>query len=175
MINNTYVRLFVFVLLLLISIFTTGYSSESDITSNTIKKIFQKNLPEETIYTEVPRGLIISLDESILFKECETGIKKSALYILDNIAEALKGLPNYCVIENHIGTVCDETIANWELAMVRSANISEYFTKYNKIPHEQLFDIGYGEFMPIDETLNSKTKNLTNRIDFVIINYDTKR
>ncbi len=160
---------------MLLPIITTGFSSESNITSDTIKKRFQKTLPKETVYTEVPRGLIVSLDENVLFNDCKAQIKKNSLFILDNIAIILKELPNYCVIENHTANVCEDDITNWELAMMRSANISEYFTKYRNVSTEQLFDIGYGEHMPFEKILNPNTKNLKNRIDFVIINYDTKR
>lgn len=163
------------VLLLLLLVLTTGFSDKSDITSNAIKKRFQKKLPKEAVYTEVPRGLIISLDENVLFTDCNAKIKKNSLFILDDIAILLKELPNYCVIENHTENICDDNIANWELAMMRSANISEYFTKFQNVSTEQLFDIGYGEYMPFDEYLNPDAKNLKNRIDFVIINYDTKR
>ena len=162
-------------ILVTILLITSGYSATPDISAEQIEKSFRKLLPKEATYTKVPRGLIISIDENILFNECSPYIKESSLKILDNIATILKSLTNYCVIENHIEQSCKNEIENWELSMIRSANIADYLLKYNQIPHEQLFDIGYGEYMPFNENLNNETIELGNRVDFVILNYEAKR
>lgn len=161
------------VILLLVSILflTSGYSTTSDIRIDEIEQKFKKLLPNETVFTKVPRGLIISFDENLLFDGCNPNVNESSLKILDDIATVLKELPNYCVIENHITHNCGKNIKNWELSMIRSANITDYLLKHNKISPEQLFDIGFGEYMPFKEIEYIGN----NRVDFVIINYEAKR
>ena len=163
------------IVLLLILLFTSAFSSESNYSAKNIENKFRQLLPKEIVYTEVPRGLIISVEENILFEDCQTEIKPSSLVMLNNIAKVLKELPNYCVIENHIEQTCGNELENWELSMIRSANIVDYLIKNNKLPHEQLFDVGYGEYMPFDENINTDKKGFNNRVDFVIINYEAKR
>ena len=140
-----------------------------------IENLFKKELYEEAEFTQVPRGLIISVEEDLLFDGCETEIKKSGQSILDRISYILKNLDNNCVVENHTQKVCSNKLENWELAMIRSGNIIEYMIKCNSVKPEQLFDIGYGEYMPFNEQVNPNAEKLNNRVDFVIINYEAKR
>ena len=163
--------------LLFVIIFCTGYSqSPPDENLNDIEKIFIKNLPAGIVYTQVPRGLIISVDEKIFFNDCDDNLKSESLYILDRIAYILKRLPNFCVIEDHLQKdVCSNGLENWELSMMRSANIVEYLIKCQKVPQSQLFDIGYGQFMPFKDNVNPSISGLNNRVDFVIIDYQARR
>jgi len=168
-------RILSFLFLFLVSVFCCGFSTTEDISQSKIENILGGKLKEHIVFTEVPRGLIISIDENVLFDSCNTKIKKESLYVLDEIANLLKKLKNICVIENHTQDRCTTDIKSWETSMMRSGNIAEYLTKYKEIPHEQIFDIGYGEFMPFNETVNPKANELSNRVDFVIISYDAIR
>ena len=132
-------------------------------------------MPDGVIYTKVPRGLIISIDENIFFNDCETGLKESSLYILDDFAEIFKNLPNYCVIEDHVQKETCNEHENWELSMMRAANIAEYLVKCKNIPTEKIFDIGFGETMPFKDNVDPDKRGLNNRIDIVIIDYEAKR
>lgn len=141
-----------------------------------LETLFKKNLPDGIIYTKVPRGLIISIDENIFFNDCDSKIKESSLNILDTFASLLKTISNNCVIENHSQEVsCRENLEAWELSSVRSANIAEYLVKCNNVPPEKIFDIGFGETMPFKENVNPSGKSLNNRVDFVLIEYEAKR
>ncbi len=169
--QNTYL-----ISLFLILLFCTGFSENPSITSETIEKKFKPNMPLGTIYTIVPRGLIISIDEAHFFDDCDWNLKESSLDTLNLIAEILKDLPNFCVIEDHIqNRICSDKLENWELSMMRSASIVEYLVKCRSVSQEQLFDIGYGEFMPFRGNVNPEIKGIDNRVDFVIIDYKAKR
>ena len=129
------------------------------------------------IYTKVPRGLIVSIDEGVFFNLHEVRIKESSLYILDTIAILLRKLPNYCVIENHTEEVgeCEDYAENWELSIARAQNIAEYMSIAGNLPQEKVFSIGFGEFMPFKDNVSSNTKGFDSRVDFVLIEYDVKR
>ena len=58
---------------------------------------------------------------------------------------------------------------------MRSSNIAEYLVKCHKISPENIFDIGFGESMPFNESVNPEALSMNNRVDFVMIEYETKR
>ena len=141
-----------------------------------LEKLFKKGMSENFIYTKVPRGLIISIDENFFFYDCKSEIKESSLYLLDKFADILNEIPNYCVIENHSkDKLCSENLESWELSSMRSANIAEYLIKYRDVPPQKIFDIGFGETMPFKDNVSATDKKLDNRIDFVLIEYEAKR
>lgn len=141
-----------------------------------IESLFKSALPDGVIYTKVPRGLIMSIDEKNFFNDCDTCIKGSSLGMLDSIANILKSIPNYCVIENHSqNELCSEDLEQWEISSVRSSNIAEYLIKAQGVEPDKIFDIGFGETMPFRENVTPNKKGFDNRIDFVIIEYEAKR
>jgi len=144
-----------------------------------LETLFKSVLPENKgiIYTKVPRGLIISIDEKYFFNDGEARIKESSLCILDIIIANLRSLNNYCVVESHTENNNFENSdynEDWEISVSRSANIVEYMMKYGKLPREQLFALGFGEFMPFRDNV-SVVSDLDKRIDFVILEYEAKR
>lgn len=174
-------------ILVIILIFCTGFS---DSTVNIavsyqpevdkLEHIFRASLPlkDGVIYTKVPRGLIVSINENYFFDYGEAKIKQSSLCILDTIAALLHKLSNYCVIENHTlaeSVNNNDVDANWELSLMRAENIVEYLTVYAKLPASQLFSLGYGQYMPFRDNVGRDKKGMDNRIDFVILEYEAKR
>lgn len=144
-----------------------------------LETMFKAVLPEVkgVVYTKVPRGLIISIDERYFFNDGEARIKESSLCILDRIIYQLREIPNYCVVEDHTEKNNFENSdynEDWELSASRSANIVEYMMKYGKVSAKQLFALGYGEFMPFRDNV-APIEGINNRIDFVILEYEAKR
>ena len=186
-------------LLILILFFCTGFSNPVvDISLSyqpnvdRLDKMFREYLPvkkDDIIFTKVPRGLIVSINEDCFFNEGEARIKESSLCLLYTIILLLKKLPNYFV-ENHTEENSSEG-ENWELSLERSDNIVEYMITYGALPSSQLFALGYGQYMPFrgnvepTEGLDSidkeslkysyNNKKINNRVDFVILEYEAKR
>lgn len=171
------------VFLILILFFCTGFSgSVVDISMSyqpnvdKLETIFRQKLPldeKDIVYTKVPRGLIVSINEECFFNHNEARIKESSLCLLDTLVFLLQKLSNYCVVENHTeeNSFTDE---NWELSLSRSANIVDYMITCGKIPASQLFSLGYGQYMPFRDNVSPKN-GMNNRIDFVILEYEAKR
>lgn len=162
--------------LIIILIFCSGFNFTISYKSNVnqIEKQFQLalNNVENIVYTKVPRGLIISIDERYFFDCNEVLIKESSLSILNNISETLKKLPNFCVVENH--TEAKSNVENWELSVQRASNIAEYLVKYGNLQSQRIFPLGFGEIMPFYKDVPNHN-NMNNRIDFVIIEYEVMR
>ncbi len=192
------------VFLILIMIFCTGVTYFDDKCLNIsyqpntdkLETIFKAALPlkEGIVFTKVPRGLVVSIDERYFFSDGEARIRESSLCILDTIILLLHKLPNYCVVENHTqdnNLACTIYNDDCEISIARSANIVQYMIKYGKLSPSQLFSLGYGQYMPFRGNVESydsskgiptgmaASQNCNNkmnkRIDFVILEYEAKR
>ncbi len=195
------------VFLIMIIIFCTGHTHWDDYdlpvsyqpNTDKLETIFKTALPlkDGIIFTKVPRGLIVSIDERYFFSDGEARIKESSLCILDRIILLLHELSNYCVVENHTednnlsGTVYND---DCEISLARSTNIVQYMIKYGKIPPDRLFALGYGQYMPFranvksydsskgtstgmaaSENFRKSSSRMNKRIDFVILEYEARR
>lgn len=172
---------------IMVIIFCTGFSDKVvDISVSyqpnvdKIEQIFKAYMPIKhgIVYTKVPRGLVISIDESQFFSNGDARIKESSLYALDVIALIVQRLRNYCVIENHTQQeipVDSDYKEFWEISTARAQNIADYMVICRKVPFEQVFPMGFGDFMPFEDNVSNSTKGFNNRIDFVIIEYEAKR
>ena len=180
--KNLYLIFFILILIL-----CTGFSSSTiDISVSyqpsieVLEQIFKTYMPikQGVIYTKVPRGLIISVDENKFFSSGDARIKESSLYILDTIALIVQKLKKPCIIESHTQQeIPSSSNYNelWEISTARAQNIADYMVLCKKVPFEQIFPMGFGELMPFKSNVSTNTKGFDNRIDFVIIEYEAKR
>ena len=174
---------FYLVALIFILFICTGFSKESliDISvsyqpnADRLESVFKAAIPikEGIIFTKVPRGLIVSINEEYFFNNGESRIKESSLYILDIIVALLHKLSNYCVVENHTEENFNND-ENRELSLSRSANIVQYMITCGKLPSSRLFALGYGQYMPFRDNV-APDMGINNRIDFVILEYEARR
>ena len=144
-----------------------------------VQDYFEKGLPlKNTItYTQVPRGLIVSIDESEFFEPQSIILKSDGKFLLDTIAVILEKFDNPCVVESHT----DEPVSgmgalkhDWELTIMRANAIVDYLVIKNKLPYRRVFPLGYGEIMPFND--NVAARNFSDRrIDFVIFDNSIKR
>lgn len=130
------------------------------------------------IYTFVPRGLIISVDENHFFTGESINIKCSGASILNGIAKVLKEIENDCTIESHTEGHSNNMgvyRTNWEISMARANSIADYFIYCQKIPSTRIFPLGFGELMPFKNNVSKKHIGYDKRIDFVIFDYEHER
>ncbi|MBQ8169000.1 OmpA family protein [bacterium] len=129
------------------------------------------------VFTHVPRGLIVSIDEAVFFEPNQEKLKLESLYVLNEIGFVLNKLENNFVIEGHtesIDPINSIYNANWELSLARANNITKYLMRCAKVSPEKLFTVGFGEFMPFVGNV-SEQNGIDNRIDFVILDYEASR
>lgn len=144
-----------------------------------VERLFKERVKTDgkIIFTHVPRGLIVSIDENVFFKPGHEKIRCSGLPVLDEISLILHEVGKSCVIEGHTENANPDISSyknNWELSLARANNITMYLMRCTKISPEKLFPIGYGDFMPFIDNV-SNTPGMDNRIDFVILYYEASR
>lgn len=139
-----------------------------------LEKLFQDNMSQSNLIKLVkePRGLIVRLNDTILFDEGSAIIKPEASKTLGEIVKVLTKIENPCIIEGHTDSIPIKTAqypSNWELSTARATNIISYLMKTGKISPKRLSAVGYGEYMPVSDNTSNSGRMLNRRVDIIIL------
>lgn len=154
-------------------------STDFDYQLQEIQNALYNVLPKDNTvtYTEVPRGLILSIEEDKFFHSGGYVIKPAGAKILNSIASVLQNYDNNCVIESHTDEILSENAIykqDWELSIARASSVADYLVRVGKISPHRVFPLGFGEMMPFKENVSEKGFS-DRRVDFVIFDYDIRR
>ncbi len=144
-----------------------------------LNEIIDKNSLTEVIkIREEDRGIVLQVDESILFDPGKAEIKESSIDILDTISKIIEETDNDIVAEGHTDNVPINTAkykSNWELSTARAMNIVKYFIENKNINPVRLSVKGYGEYNPIapNDTPENRSKN--RRVDILVVEQKVKK
>ena len=145
-----------------------------------ITKEINLNIPQKSTitFTQVPRGIILSVAQQELFYEHSTKITPDGELLLSEIAKLLKTFNNACTIEAHSEEcyIKNENNRNcdWENSVIRANIIADYLVYNFGVKSSRLFPIGFGNIMPFKDNVSDKDFD-NNRIDFVIFDYSANR
>lgn len=124
----------------------------------------------EVIYTD--EGIVISLDETVLFKSGSADINPDGFVVLDNIAATiLNAISNLICIEGHTDSdpiQNDKFPSNWELSTARSVNVLKYLAEKGKVSSKRLSAVGYGESKPLVSNNSDENKSKNRRVEIII-------
>jgi len=117
------------------------------------------------------KGLVVSLQNKVMFDSGKAEIFEEAKKILNNITAILLEYPNSVKIEGHtdnrpINT--PEFPSNWELSTARATNLTRYIVVDLKFPPERLSSAGYAEFHPVAPNDTEDNMALNRRVDIVV-------
>ena len=138
-----------------------------------LNEIIEKNsLTDEIKIREEERGIVLQVDESILFDSGKAEIKDSSIHVLDTIAKIIQETDNEIVAEGNTDNVPINSAAyrsNWELSTERALSIVRYLIENKNINPNRISLKGYGEFNPIvpNDTPENKAKN--RRVDILVV------
>ena len=125
------------------------------------------------------KGIVIDLDESILFASGSSEINPKGFSTLDKIsATILNKISNIIRVEGH--TDSDpirngKYPSNWELSIARSVNVVKHLAGPGKIMPERLAAVGYGESKPLFPNNTPENKKKNRRVAIVITTDDKIR
>jgi len=117
------------------------------------------------------RGLVVSINETLLFASGSANITDEALTILQKLSTILVKLPNYIKVEGHTDNVPIHTSqfpSNWELSAGRAINVVHVLISQN-IPQDKLSAAGYGEYRPVVPNSSDANRSSNRRVDLVLI------
>lgn len=119
------------------------------------------------------RGLVIRMENSILFDSGKADIKSESRDVLIKIGQTLNKLDNYIRVEGHTDNVPVRSSlfrSNWDLSAVRATNVVELFVNESKVSPARLSEVGYGEYRPVASNKTDAGRAKNRRVDIVIIN-----
>lgn len=121
------------------------------------------------------RGLVISLQDSLLFDLGSADIHQDEKQVLVKIGTMLKDLPNQIRIEGFTDNLPihnNKFDSNWELSVIRATNVLKILIQDSGISPNRISAIGYGEFRPVAPNDTEDNRKLNRRVDIVIMNTD---
>ncbi len=118
------------------------------------------------------RGLIIRLQDNILFGSAESDIQPESYQTLNKITDILSKIDNPVIIEGHTDSFpikSEKYSSNWELATARATSVINYLVETKRINPRRLSAVGYGEFVPIAENTSNSGRTKNRRVDIIIL------
>ena len=139
-----------------------------------LRVLFSEKISENQSVTFLKegRGLVLRLNNSVIFDEGSAIIKNDALKTIDEIVDTISKIDNNVLVEGHTDSTPinnEKFPSNWELSTARATNIIAYMLKSKKVEPKRLSAVGYGEYMPIADNTSSGGRLLNRRVDIIIL------
>jgi len=139
-----------------------------------LEKLLKDNIPTSKSIKLIKsdKGVIIRVNNKMLFDEGSAIIKVDAQNTLNDIVKVLTKIDNPVIIEGHTDSTPIKNAkypSNWELSTARATNIISYVTAHGKISPKRLSAVGYGEYMPIADNTSSRGRMLNRRVDIIVL------
>lgn len=139
-----------------------------------VEKIIKDNISQTKSIKllKTDKGLVIRVNNTMLFDEGSAVIKKNAESTLNGIIKVLTKIDNPVIIEGHTDSTPIKNTkfpSNWELSTARATNIISYIMKSGKISPKRLCAVGYGEYMPVADNTSISGRMLNRRVDIIVL------
>jgi chemotaxis protein MotB len=129
-----------------------------------------KSLPVTVSQDE--RGVIVHIQEELLFASGSADLKSASLETLDRLAEVFRTMPNDIRVEGHTDDVPISTRAfpsNWHLSVGRALNVGYYLIQKHQMNPEKVSVVGYSEYRPLAPNTSAANRSLNRRVDIVVV------
>ncbi|MFT0802058.1 flagellar motor protein MotS [Bacillus swezeyi] len=124
------------------------------------------------------RGVILVLQEAVLFDSGKADIKDQAYPLLHKIAVLLKTVANPINVEGHTDNRPISTYrfpSNWELSAARASTVIGYFTEKEKLDSSRFLAVGYADTKPVRDNRTETHMKENRRVEIVISKLNTKK
>lgn len=136
------------------------------------KEIKEKNLDTKIQIKEDLRGVVIELQEKILFDTGRADIKDESKQTLSKIADILLKYPNEIIVEGHTDNVPINTgyyKTNWELSSDRAVKVARFLVEVKGLNPRKVQAVGCGEFRPIESNDTPEGRKKNRRVNILIL------
>ncbi|MGV6970894.1 flagellar motor protein MotS [Bacillus halotolerans] len=117
------------------------------------------------------RGVVLVLQEAVLFDSGEAKVLENAETLLHQIAVLLQTIPNDIQVEGHTDSRNISTYrypSNWELSAARASGVIQYFTSKEKLPSKRFIAVGYADTKPVKDNKTNEHMKENRRVEIVI-------
>lgn len=128
-------------------------------------------LEEVITANRTERGVVLVLQESVLFETGQAAIIESAEPFLDKVGMLLTTIPNPVKVEGHTDNRPISTMrypSNWELSAARAASVIRYLESKHQLDKKRFTAVGYGETRPVVENDGPEGWQKNRRVEIVI-------
>ncbi|QKY69720.1 flagellar motor protein MotS [Lentibacillus sp. CBA3610] len=139
--------------------------------------LHNQNLNDVISASRTDRGVVLVLQESILFDTGEAEILDSGKPFLDKVGTLLMNLPNDVKVEGHTD---DRPISsykfpsNWELSGARASSVIRYLIDENDFDASRFSSAGYGDTRPVVPNDSEENWSQNRRVEMVILENDAE-
>lgn len=127
---------------------------------------------EGLVTTEaVGEGLILTLQDRILFESGEASFLTEAEDLLDMLGQLLAEIPHFIRVEGHSDDIPISTErfpSNWELSTARASQVIRYLIDEHQLEPSRMVAVGYGEHRPIESNESEEGRQKNRRVVLVI-------
>lgn len=138
-----------------------------------LNQTIEKNSFTETVkIREEENGVVLQLDETILFDSGKADLKENSQNVLNMVTKIIEDLPNDVLIEGNTDDVPmnnENFRSNWELSTARAVNVVKYFVSEKNLNPTRFAVKGYGEYNPLVENNSQENRAINRRVDILIV------
>lgn len=124
--------------------------------------------------TDTERGIVLVLEEQLLFETSRAEILDGAKPFLSKVGTLLNNIPNFVKVEGHTDNRQISTYrypSNWELSAARASSVIRYILNTNKDMDPQRFTaVAYGDTRPVAPNDSEENWGKNRRVEIVILN-----
>lgn len=132
----------------------------------------ENDLENDITANRSEQGVVLILQERILFDSGEANIKPSGEPFLDQVGLLLKNLPNKVRVEGHTDNRPISTMqfpSNWELSAGRASSVIRHILESNDLEENRFIAVGYSDTRPIVENDSPENWSKNRRVEIVIL------
>lgn len=121
--------------------------------------------------TKDDRGVVLVLQERILFETGEAEIIADAKPFLDKVGTLLKAIPNTVEVEGHTDSRPISNYrypSNWELSGARASSVIRYIVENHQLEQNRFIATGFGETRPVVPNTSEENLQLNRRVVIII-------
>ncbi|MUK86814.1 flagellar motor protein MotB [Ornithinibacillus sp. L9] len=132
----------------------------------------QNDLNDVISASRTEKGVVLVLQDSILFDFGEAEIIDTAVPFLNKVGALLSSIPNHIRVEGHTDTVPVSSYrypSNWELSGARASSVVRYLVDENELDQTRFSITGFGETRPVVPNNSDENRSKNRRVEIVIL------
>lgn len=146
--------------------------SLDELMKNVNQYLDNNNLNNVISASRTERGVVLVLQENILFDSGEAEILNTGKPFMDKIGELLIKIPNPVKVEGHTDNRPISNIrfpSNWELSGARASSVIRYLISENNFDESRFSYAGYGDTRPMAPNTSKANWSKNRRVEMVIL------
>ncbi|MBY0124124.1 flagellar motor protein MotS [Bacillus sp. S/N-304-OC-R1] len=146
-------------------------TSLEDLLSEVQSFLDKNGLDDVILANRTDRGVVLVLQEKILFAPGQAEVIGDAYAFLDKVGELLQKLPNLVKVEGHTDNRPMNSFrypSNWELSAARASSVINYLIEKHHLDSNRFIAVGYSDTRPIVSNDTAENRQKNRRVEIVI-------